>query len=610
MGAWACDNQLSVSAGSSRNLGIPLIGGVLAVVFLTFQGVLGHEFVHYDDAFNIYDNPHVSSLSWDNIYWMFTDTMYGPRYMPLGWLCYALDRHLFGLNPTIWHAGNLLVHLLNTALLFCLLKQLILLAGRHRGSTEQEPMANWCASIAALWWAVNPLRVETVAWASARIYEVAVTFALVWLNAWLRTQGATVPPRQRRYWDWLALGAYGASLLTYPLALFAPVALFVLDVYPLRRGPAALRAWFKRECWHLWRDKVPFFLVSATILLLTVVVRIYTDPRFRPPTLGEFAAFDRLMQACYVLAYYVWKPWLPLDLSAAYPTLHAFNPLGWKFLASAGFATLTTLLALRWRRRWPVLLAIWICHASVLLPVLGLSEYPHSAFDRYSLLHGLLWAAAMAGALCAVWNSRRHRLLAGGGMILVSLGSALLSVAYVPVWKNTVSVYSNILERFGDNPGRGRFDEALGVSYLRNGETNKAVQRFTAAIYYETHRADRHIYVEGIVPRCYWRLAEIDRGHGNLAEAAVHFTAALNAEHDPSRCVGLTLELSDTLTRCGRSAEALPWLERAVQLAPENPALHSELGALFARLGNAAESRRHLDEARRLKAAEEKTPRS
>jgi Flp pilus assembly protein TadD len=54
----------------------------------------------------------------------------------------------------------------------------------------------------------------------------------------------------------------------------------------------------------------------------------------------------------------------------------------------------------------------------------------------------------------------------------------------------------------------------------------------------------------------------------------------------------------------------LPWLEKAVQLAPENPALHSELGALFARLGNAAESRRHLDEARRLKAAEEKTPRS
>ncbi|HWN93933.1 MAG TPA: hypothetical protein VNT99_02780 [Methylomirabilota bacterium] len=599
------DDVFSVRVSSFRPLRMALIISLIGVVFVVFRGVLGHEFVHYDDSLNIYDNQNVSGLSWKNIQWMLTDTSYAPRYMPLGWMCYALDRQLFGLNSQIWHAGNLLVHLLNTLLLFFLLKELISLAANKHDPMERETVSNWCAAIGALFWAVNPLRVETVAWASARIYGVAVLFALVWLLAWLRAQSAQTP-RQRRCYSWLALGAFTASLLTYPLAIFASVLLLAFDVFPLRRAPLKLTGWLQGEGWKLWREKIPFFLVTAAILVVTVGARMGADPRFRPPTLAEFGALDRVMQACYVLTYYVWKPWEPFQLSAAYPTLHAFNPLGWKFLASAAFVVVTTIITLGSYRRWPILLAIWICHGLILLPVLGLSEYPHSAFDRYSLLHGILWSAVIAGGLYAIWDRERGRQIVGGTLVAVSAVFAFFSVSQIPAWKNTVAIYNSIVDRFGEHPGRGRFDEVLGVFYLRAGQTNKAIESLTAAVYYDSRRTDRHAYVEKIIPRCELRLAEICVGKGDWPSAAAHIQAALQAERDPVYIVTLAFKLSAALAKCSRDTEALPWLKKAAEIAPENAALHRELGMVLQKLGSDTESRRHFEEERRLKAAEER----
>ncbi len=586
-----------------------LVLSLVAIVFIVFRGVLGHEFVHYDDSMNICDNPHVDGLTWENIRWMLTDTTCS-RYMPLGWMCYALDCQLFGLNPHVWHAGNLLVHLLNTVLLFFVLKELVFLAAVKREAAHREKISNCCGAIGALCWAVNPLRVEPVAWASARIYGMVVLFALVWIFAWLRAQSAQTP-RQRRCYSWFALGAYAASLLTYPIALFAPVVLLALDIFPLRRAPLKLSGWWQRENWKLWRDKMPFFLVSATVLAVTVGARIGADPRFRPPTMAEFGVVDRVMQACYVLAYYVWKPWAPFSLSAAYPTLHAFNPFDWKFLASSAFVVFTTVLVFRSYRRWPALFALWICHGLILLPVLGLSEYPHSAYDRYSHLHGVLWSAVIAGGLYLLWDSVRRRQIVCGVLVALCVLFAFLSVAQVPIWKNTFTIYGSIVSRFGENPGRGRFDETLGVFYLRTGQTNQAVESFKNAVYYDSRRADRHIYVEEIIPRSERRLAEISLNNGDLSGAAPHLEAALKSERRPVYVVVLTLKYSALLAKLDRESEALPWLRRAIATVPENPALHHELGNLLQTLGRDAESRQHFKEERRLRAtAEERARRS
>src|SRR4051812_21124188 len=93
-------------------LSLALIGAVLAVFWPALQA----GFVHWDDGLNITDNPHLG-FSWEKICWMFTDTHYAKRYLPLGWLSYSVDLFFFGGSPLSYHWGNLLLHAANTVLL-------------------------------------------------------------------------------------------------------------------------------------------------------------------------------------------------------------------------------------------------------------------------------------------------------------------------------------------------------------------------------------------------------------------------------------------------------------------------------------------------------------
>src|SRR5438876_3203648 len=158
-----------------QRLQIRLLLALIGITLAVFGRVCGHEFVHFDDNVTIYNNPHIKGLTWENLQWMFTNVSYARRYMPLGWLSYAVDYQLFGLNPHAYHAGNLLLHLLNVVLLFFLLKWLLALGDHRFGVDSQQdrapadgqgcPLSSqsadiWCAALGALFWGINPLRVE------------------------------------------------------------------------------------------------------------------------------------------------------------------------------------------------------------------------------------------------------------------------------------------------------------------------------------------------------------------------------------------------------------------------------------------------------------------
>ncbi|HTD65262.1 MAG TPA: hypothetical protein VK846_01865, partial [Candidatus Limnocylindria bacterium] len=72
-----------------------------------FSRTLAWDFISIDDARNIYENPDVSSLSLTNLKTMFTDVDRARRYLPLGWMSYAVDQHFFGLSAFTYHLGNL-----------------------------------------------------------------------------------------------------------------------------------------------------------------------------------------------------------------------------------------------------------------------------------------------------------------------------------------------------------------------------------------------------------------------------------------------------------------------------------------------------------------------
>src|SRR5262249_29173523 len=156
------------------------------------------------------------------------------HWQPLSWLTLALDYRLWGLNASGYHLTSLVLHGLNAVLLLVLARRLLGRAGLDPGPALVG------ATLGALLWAVHPLRVESVSWATERRDVLAATFVLLGLLAYTGTPESRVGIAT-------ALAATVLAALAKASAMVVPVFLVVLDVYPLRRlggtrgwtGPAA-----------------------------------------------------------------------------------------------------------------------------------------------------------------------------------------------------------------------------------------------------------------------------------------------------------------------------------------------------------------------------------
>ena len=190
---------------------------LIVSVFLVFGRVTQADFVKWDDDINIYKNPQFGGLEAGRLKWMFTEFKSTRVYCPFALLTQAVVYEFFGLNPRGYHLVNLLFHMANTALVFALLCRLFPLLGPAKWPSENQLPQYACATAGALIWAVHPLQVEPVAWATAIVYVQGTFFLLLALLGYvLFLSGQGLHPRR---FYWLSLLAFAVSLSTYPIAL-------------------------------------------------------------------------------------------------------------------------------------------------------------------------------------------------------------------------------------------------------------------------------------------------------------------------------------------------------------------------------------------------------
>ncbi|MBN1344275.1 MAG: hypothetical protein JXQ73_16430, partial [Phycisphaerae bacterium] len=146
------------------------LAGVIAL--WVFWPCLGYGFLLWDDDNNYTENPYYRGLGPRQLWWMLTTTHMGP-YQPLSWVTLGVDYCLWGMNPRGYHLTSILLHAISTALVVWLMT-LVLGAWRRTGTDEPvgspgppphcgEPWMVWAgALLAALFWGVHPLRVESV----------------------------------------------------------------------------------------------------------------------------------------------------------------------------------------------------------------------------------------------------------------------------------------------------------------------------------------------------------------------------------------------------------------------------------------------------------------
>lgn len=195
---------------------------VLSCFFLSvltvavYWGVLGNDFINYDDFQYVTDNRHVTSgLSIENVVWALKSG-YASNWHPVTWLSHMVDVELFDMNPQGHHLMNLLLHTANTCLLFLLLNKIT--------------GAVWRSVVVAALFAIHPLHVESVAWVAERKDLLSTCFALTTLLAY------TSYVQRRSTWRYLALcGCFTLGLMSKPMLVTLPFVLLLLDYWPLRR---------------------------------------------------------------------------------------------------------------------------------------------------------------------------------------------------------------------------------------------------------------------------------------------------------------------------------------------------------------------------------------
>jgi protein O-mannosyl-transferase len=156
---------------AQQRLAWKLAGLAAFLTFLFYLPTLSNDFVNWDDPAYILNNPRIRNFSLDSISWLFSN-LYKGFYIPLTGLSLAFDFMLGGPNPRIFHLHNLILHLLNTILVFFLCLKILNLSRRNNTpENEKQPSKAWimpASFLTAVLFGLHPIHVESVAWATER----------------------------------------------------------------------------------------------------------------------------------------------------------------------------------------------------------------------------------------------------------------------------------------------------------------------------------------------------------------------------------------------------------------------------------------------------------
>ncbi len=417
---------------------------ILAVaVLLAYFNALAGVF-QFDDYNVIVDNPAVHSLP----AWL--DSMPGIR--PLLKLSYALNWTIDA-GPFGFHLFNVLVHVVNTVLVYRLLRVL-------RGERVET---QWAPLVGALLFALHPVHTEAVTYISGRSVSLMALFYLWSVLVWLRADRSENPTPWRAF----SAGLFGAALLVKETAVTLPLALLLLDAYVIRDA-MGVRERLLRLRWH---GLVLIFAAAAAL----------ASPTYRhllDVSLSARGILDNLLTQANAVFYLtaqsvlMWRMNVDPDLPVA---------TGMTLALLLEIVVLAAILYAAFRnirdRSWPAFAALWLfLH---LLPTNSLLPRLDVANDRqlYLALVGVFFVIGL-GVEALLRRLHRPRLAAAIAV------SALLACGVATFQRN--QIYGSAVTFWEDaltkSPRKARVANNLGYAYQQTGRYAEAKLAYQQAI--------------------------------------------------------------------------------------------------------------------------------
>jgi tetratricopeptide (TPR) repeat protein len=530
-----------------------LCGAVVAAVHLP---VLKAQALSLDDEAFVVHNPLVSHPSWNSVARFFGEvwrpSSVSGYYMPLTMTSLMVDHALGGRadDLRVFHVTNLVLHTLNTILVLLILARLF-------GSVIP-------AAAAALLFGLHPLMVEPLAWVGERKTLLATLFALASVYTYVRgVEGG------RRAWTFTAVALFALALLAKPTASPLPLVLLLLDWWPLRRFG-----------WRAVLEKWPFALLAVVSSPITVVSQRLTGGQVIVTPGGPVAW---LLNATWLLAFYVGKLIRPVDLSCIYPQPPRFSLAEPVVTASLVAIAGITALVVFARRRWPAPFVAWVSFAALLAPTLGAVHYSWiTRSDKYVYLPAVGIALGIAAALGRLWSDTR--LPRGAARAVVALAVLPLLVAeargsrrQLGYWADSRTLFRHMGSIAPDSPV---VHNELGGFLHADGDDEKAIEHFRAAIALAPKYGEQKVNLGRIL---------LSLGRTEEAIPPLQAAAAMRAVYPLS-----AVQYAIALGRTGRVEEAEKVLRGVLQEWPNDAEAHENLGSALMLTGRAAEGVEHF----------------
>lgn len=436
--------------------------GIAIATLAVYAPVVDYPFLSWDDVEYVENNPNLREpLGIDSVVRAFA-RKYESNWIPLTWLSLHLDAALFGIDPAVYHVENVLLHVVTSCLL-------LLAFARATGSVG-------ASAFAAGVFGLHPLHVESVAWVAQRKDCLSGLFFALAIAAHL--EHGRCGARRHRV---ATLVASAAAMLSKPTTVVLPLALLLLDVWPLGRiEPARLRATLAARI----RLQLPLFAMALGAGGLTVAAQRSAGSI----ELLQLPLLWRVMNALWSYAAYLGATIWPSGL-AFYYTWPLDGWLPWKAglsLVLLVILSLGALAAARSDRLAPggagrAVAVGWAWYLVLLVPVSGLVQVGmQGRADRY--MYWPLFGLALAVGFGArpVWRATRARAAVAGVAAVASL-VAFAATAHVQVgyWSSGLALYQRALVATEDN----FFAHwALALELIRTGRAAEAPPHFEAAI--------------------------------------------------------------------------------------------------------------------------------
>lgn len=531
---------------------------LVVIILIAYWQLPANDFLYFDDNLYITQNTHVQKgITRESVAWAFgfTDNEY---WHPVTWLSHMLDFQLFELRPGMHHLTNLFIHIANSLLLFLTLK-------RMTGSL-------WRSAFIAALFALHPLNVESVAWASERKNVLSTFF---WMLTLLTYSYYAERPGFNKYL--LTIFVFALGLMAKPMLVTLPFVLLLLDYWPLNRFKLArssnngnlisLKSIYDGIQWpivfRLVLEKIPFLALS--------IVSIYLSS-LSLKRLGFIISMEsvpmklRIANALVSYVRYIKMMVWPHNLVVFYPFPKSI-PL-WQVAGAVVLLASVTILVFRALGSKPYLAVGWLWYLGTLIPVIGLVQaglWPGLA-DRFT------YVPLIGMFILTTWiiPDKIAEMRYGKKVLTVTAATALSALMIctwfqVRHWQNGITLFTHNLHV---TPNNRMAHFALGNAYDIRGELDKALFHYSKSLEIDPNFAEAYNDLGYVLAR-----------QGNDKDAIYHYTEALRIHPTYARAHN---NLGTALARQGKMKDSILHFRKALHFNPNKKKALYNLSWIFA----------------------------